>query len=228
MRYDLAIPILFLSAALGAAQTSGATRPATSPSAGSLPSSSSSAAPNLDAILDEIQQATRAAGTDISRLRIDRWKADSTEKAQLQQVADSLHKNITNAVPDLIGEARSSQGGVSSTFKLYHNINVVFEYLNSLTDAAASLGKKEEYDPLNSDTAALDKSRQHLSDYIARAAVNLEDQLRAALATPTPTPAPPAPPKKIVVDDETSKKKPANTKKKKTSTPPAQPSATPN
>jgi hypothetical protein len=176
----------------------------------------------------EVQQATQSANVNITRLRIDRWKADSTEKAQQQQVADSLHKNITLAVPDLIGDVRSSHGSVSSTFKLYHNINVVFEYLNSLTDAAGSLGKKEEYEPLNGDVAALDKARQHLSAYIEQAAASLENKVRTAVAAATPAPTPQATPKKIIVDDDTPHKKPPTTRKQKTSPPPPKASPTPN
>lgn len=217
MKPALAVTILVLSAALAAAQTSSATRPSPSP------------APNLDAILTEIQQATQAANTDISRLRIDRWKADFAEKAQMQQVADSLHKNITFAVPDLMNDVRSSHGSVSACFKLYHNVNVVFEYLNSLTDAAGNLGKREEYDPLNSDTAALDSARQHLSAYIEQAATSLENQARAATAAATAPAASPQPtPKKIIVDDATPRQKPVTPKKKKTSTPSPQPTSTPN
>ncbi len=227
MKHVLAVAILLLSAALAAAQRSTVTRPAPSPAppASSPLPASSSAAPDLDSILADIQRSTQAANADIARLRIDRWKADTADKAQLQQVADSLHKNIAFAVPDLITEVRSSRGSVSSTFKLYHNINVVFEYLNSLTDAAGSLGKKEEYDPLNSDTAALDKARQQLSSYIEQAATSLENKVRMAPAAATPTPAPQATPKRIVVDDDTTSKKPVSTKKKKTSQP--TPKATP-
>ncbi len=229
MKHVLAVSIL-LFAALAAAQRSSATRPAPSPAApASSPSTATSApAPELDSILAEIEQSTQAANSDITRLRIDRWKADAADKAQLQQVADSLHKNIAFAVPDLISDVRSNHGSVSSTFRLYHNLNVVFEYLNSLTDAAGSLGKREEYDPLNSDTAALDKARQQLSSYIEQEAASLETKVRAGAAAATPTPAPQATPKKIVVDDDTASKKAVSTKKKKTSRPAPKATPTPN
>jgi hypothetical protein len=231
MKHVVAVSILLFSAALGQAQAGGTNRPAPVPtpsSAASTPSPSAAfMAPNLDSVLLEVQQATQSANVNIARLRIDRWKADSSEKADMQHVADSLHKNITQAVPGLISDVRTSHGSVSSAFKLYHNINVVFEYLNQLTDAAASIGKKEEYDPLSADTAALDKSRQHLSAYIEQAAASLENKVRTAAAVATPTPLPQATPKKIVVDDDTTHKKPATTKKQKTSAPP-KPSPTPN
>jgi hypothetical protein len=221
---SVTISLFLLFAGVSVAQSPSAVR------TGPLPSTASSAeaAGNVDSICAEIQKATQAANADIIKLRIDRWRADSTEKEQLQQVAESLHKNISYAVPDLLSDVRSGHGSVSSAFRLYHDVNVVIEYLNNLTDAAASLGKKEESDPLNSDIAALDKARQHLSTYIEQAAANLESKLRTPPApTPSPTPAPQATPKKVIIDDDAPKKK-TTPAKKKTSPPPAKPSGTPN
>jgi hypothetical protein len=219
MKFALAVVILALSAALSsAAQTSNVSAPEPS-------------APSLDSIVLEIQQAVQAADVDLARLRIEKWKAETSEKAQMQQLADSLHKNITHAVPDLVSAVRASHGGVSATFKLYHNINVVFEYLDSLTDAAGSMGRSEEYESLSRDTAALDKARQHLSTYIEQAAASLESEARAAAAasaSTAPAATPQATPKKIVVDGDTAPKKPATTKKKKTSASSPTPSPTPN
>jgi len=169
MKSALAVTIFALAAALSpAAQPSHAAPPA-------------EPAPSLDSVLLEIQQAAQAANVDIARLKIEKWKVDSSEKTQMQQLADSLHKNIAHAVPDLISDVRASHGSVSSTFKLYHNINVVFEYLNSLTDAAGSLGKSEEYESLSRDTTALDKARQDLSTCIEQAAASLESKPRRSL-----------------------------------------------
>ena len=90
---------------------------------------------DLDTILLQIQQAASSANADIGKLRIERWKTDSQEKQQMQQVADSLQKNIANAVPGLISDVQTSRGGVLASFKLYHNLNVVYEFLSSMADA---------------------------------------------------------------------------------------------
>src|SRR5262249_18292860 len=149
--------------------------------------------------------------------------ARGDKKGEVKKVADSRSRNLTQAVPGLIGEVKSSRGSVSATFRLYHNINVVYEYLNSLTDAAGSLGRKEEFDPLNRDASAVNSARQELSTYIEQAASTMEARLRP---TPTPTPAPQvdATPRKILVDDHP---KSATPKKKKTSSPTPQASPTP-
>jgi hypothetical protein len=185
---------------------------------------SSSQPPNpaeLDGIINQLRQATQSANVDLGRLQIAHWKGDSSQKQQMQQVADSLKKNLTYAVPDLIGEVQSSRGSLSSTFRLYHNVNVVYEFLNSLAEAAGAFGKREEYEPLAGDAASLDNARQGLSSYIEKTAARLEKP------APTPSPAATPTPKKIIVEDDTPKKKPATTRKKKPSSPAAAPSPTP-
>src|SRR6185312_12639181 len=145
------------------------------------------------------------------KLRIEKWKTDSQQKQQMQQVADSLQKNITNAVPGLISDVQTSRGGVLASFKLYHNLNVVYEFLSSMAEAAGAYGKKEEYQPLEGDATALDTVRQNLSTYIEQASGTL------------------VPGKKVVVIDENDtppKKRPKSTKKK-TSAPSSQPQPTP-
>ena len=184
--------------------------------------------PDLNAIVLEIQKATSSASVDIGKLRIERWKTDSGQRQQLQQVADSLQKNIANAVPGLVNDVQSSRGGVVASFKLYHNLNVVYEFLSSLADAAGGLGKREEYEPLATDAAALDTARQNLSIYIEQAAVKLESANRASAAA---TPVQVVPGKKVVVIDDTDPpspaKKHAKPTKKKASNPPAAPASGP-
>ena len=135
---------------------------------------------DLNAILLQIQQATSSANVNIGKLRIEKWKTDSQQKQQMQQVADSLQKNITNAVPGLISDVQTSRGGVLASFKLYHNLNVVYEFLSSMAEAAGAFGKKEEYQPLEGDATALDTVRQNLSTYIEQAAGKMEAANRAA------------------------------------------------
>src|SRR5947209_18277325 len=173
------------------------------------------ATPSLNTILADLQRVALAASGDIGKLRIEKWKTDSSQKQQMQQVADSLQRNITSAVPGLISDVRNSQGSVSKTFKLYHNINVVYEFLSSLAEATGAFGKKEEYEPLATDASALDSVRQSLSSYIEQAANTMES--RTKQGTTTAQNAQPAQkgPKKIVIDDTASStRKKGSTKKK--------------
>jgi hypothetical protein len=187
---------------------------------------------DLNLILTQLQRAAVSTNGDLGKLRIEKWKTDNDQKEQLQKMVDSLQRNLTNAVPGLINEVQNSRGSMSSTFKLYHNITIVFEYLSSVTDAAGVLGKKEEYEPLAADAAALDSARQNLSTYIEQAAVQIESRKRNP-PRPAGGSAPAAGvgtkgPNKVVVDkngvshiiiEDDDGDKPAKSTKKKASQP---------
>lgn len=202
---------------------------------------------NLNLIIDQIQRAALATNGDLGKLRIEKWKTDSDQKAQLQKMADSIQRNVTYAIPGLITDVQNSRGSMSTTFKLYHNITIVYEYLTSLTDAAGVLGKREEFEPLANDAAALDSARQNLSTYIEQAASQIESRARhpapgsgpapASSAGPKPTPAKGVHTvvgrdgvKRIVVEDEEADKAAKRAKRKtekKTSKPSPTPSPSP-
>jgi hypothetical protein len=186
---------------------------------------------DLNTILLQVQKATSSANVNLGKLRIEKWKTDSQQKQQMQQVADSLQKNITNAVPGLISDVQTSRGGVLASFKLYHNLNVVYEFLSSMAEAAGAYGKKEEYQPLEGDATALDTVRQNLSTYIEQASGKMEAENRAAANALQARQAPGTlvPGKKVVVIDEndTPPKKHPKSTKKKTSPPASQPQPTP-
>jgi hypothetical protein len=193
------------------------------------PAPAQGASVNLNAVLLQVQQSTNAASVDIGKLRVDRWKTDPDQKQQLQHIGESLQKSIANAVPALVTNVQSSKGSVSATFKLYHNLNVIYENLNYLADVAGGLGKKEEFDPLAADCAALETARQSLSIYISESAGRLEAASRQAAvnaAVQTQVPG-----KKVVVinDDDPPAKKPVKpAAKKKAATPAsAKPQPTP-
>jgi hypothetical protein len=186
---------------------------------------------DLNTILLQVQKATSSANVNLGKLRIEKWKTDSQQKQQMQQVADSLQKNITNAVPGLISDVQTSRGGVLASFKLYHNLNVVYEFLSSMAEAAGAYGKKEEYQPLEGDATALDTVRQNLSTYIEQASGKMEAENRAAANALQARQAPGTlvPGKKVVVidDNDTPPKKHPKSTKKKTSPPASQPQPTP-
>jgi hypothetical protein len=153
----------------------------------------------------------------------------------MQKVMNSLQRNITYAIPGLISDVQNTKGNVSSTFKLYHNLNVVYEFLSSLAEASGAYGKKEEYEPLVNDATALDSARQNLSAYIEQTASTYETDLRAQQeAAAAAARAQEAEQKKIIVDDEapkparkTTKKKPSKATQKPAPKASPKPSATP-
>jgi hypothetical protein len=201
--------LLSLSAGLAAQSAQSRAPQAPAPASASQP-----AATDLNAIIADVQKVAVSTNGDLGKLRIEKWKTDSEQKQQMQKVAESLQRNIANAIPGLISDLQADPGSVAKAFKLYHNMNVLYEYLNSLAEAAGVVAKKEEYEPLAADAATLDNVRQSLSAYVERTATTLDAQLKRAATTSQQTAATQQP-KKIIVDDDTSTKKTKKTTKKK-------------
>ncbi|HEV2960654.1 MAG TPA: hypothetical protein VG649_02435 [Candidatus Angelobacter sp.] len=181
----------------------------------SQPDASQPASPELNAIIADVQKVALSSNGDLGKLRIEKWKTDGAQKQQMQQVTESLQRNINNAIPGLISDLKADPNSVSKAFKLYHNMNVVYEFMSSLAEATGAFGKKEEYEPLANDASALDKVRQDLSGYVEKTATTLDAQIKRASTPASPQTTASQQPKKIIVDDDTPSKKTKKTVKKK-------------
>ncbi len=90
-------------------------------------------------------------------------------QAEAQQAATSLQRNLRYALPELVHNVQSSRGSMSTTFKLYDDVSLVCEAVDSLINASEAAGKKTEAAPLTDDYTALAKVRRSLSAYIQQA-----------------------------------------------------------
>ena len=191
----------------------------------------------LNLLLSRLEQAAQAAQVDLAKLRIERWKADSGSKRQTEANVESLQRNLQTALPGIIGELRNSPENLASTFKLYRNLDALYDVLGSVVESAGAFGSKDEFQSLENDLSALERSRRSFADRMETLAgakegelVRLRTALQNAQATVNSQP-----PRKVVVDDteppkKAVKKKPATktaTTKPNTSTTPQPPQAKP-
>ncbi len=204
------------------------------------PATNAAGSAGLSSDLDRLQTAASQANLDIAHMRIEKWKADNGSKQQAQANADSLQRNLTSALPGLISNYRAAPQDLTAGFKLYRNLNALYDVLTSFTEAAGAFGPKNEYEALGQPLDVIDSVRRSLGDNLEALTVSTQtemNQLRNQVRVLQQAAVPPAPAKKVVVDNSEPAKKPAPHKKKTTATPatPAQsgagsttnPSATP-
>lgn len=191
-------------------------------SAANTSAAASTNALDVIGLLNKIEQETKGLDADVGRLRIEKWKADSASKYQASESAASIQRNISNALPGLIGEVRSNPQSLAANFKLYRNLNALHEVLASLAESAGAFGKREEYEMVSPHLAALDDDRRAFADALVQMTAIADQRIAAAdqAARAAATAAAQQPPRKIVVDDTepaptVQKKKP----KKKAATP---------
>jgi hypothetical protein len=216
-KYALAIVVFCLSLSL-AAQSGKKRSGGTTPLANSM---AQPALPDVNASLVDLDRVSQATQSDIADVHIDKWKSGwrtaflkrNIPRQQAEKAVEALQANLTDSLPGLIHDVQNSHGSVSATFKLYDNLSVVCELLDSLVTTTQAYGKKSEYGPLSNDFSALIRIRQDISNYVQQAAASVETRgglPYSAASTPAATPS--RLPKKIVVDDTIPEKKPAKKK----------------
>jgi hypothetical protein len=176
----------------------------------------------LNGLLSQIEATSKNTQDDLNKLRIEKWKASGSDKKQALGNVDSIQRNLQGALPEIITQLRNSPEDLNATFKLYRNLDALYDVLNNVAELAGAFGSKDDLQSVSNDISAFEGSRKQLAERIENLSSSKEQeltQMRAQLKT-LQAQVEAAPPKKIVVDDTEPPKKPA-TKKKAASKKPA-------
>jgi hypothetical protein len=167
--------------------------------------------------IGQLEQLAQNTASDLRHVRVEKWKTDERYKSQARANAESLQRNLTEAVPALIQQVRTNPSSLAANVKLYRNLNAVFDVLSSFSESAGAFGSKDDYNALASDAENLDKIRRSLADQLEQMA-SLQDaevaRLTAQMRSQQAAAAAAGPPKRVVVDDNAPAKKSTSTKKK--------------
>lgn len=175
--------------------------------------------------LIQLQQAAQDANVALGRLRIDKWKTDSKQKQQSQSNVESLQRNLSAALPELLQKVRQNPQDLSVNFKLYRNLSAVYDVLASVTESAGAFGPKDQYEALGQPVSVMDAVRRSLADRLESLAASKEAELarlRGMAKSGGPATAANGGVKKIVVDDNAPAPKPKKQKAKPSAATPPQ------
>ncbi len=142
--------------------------------------SASSVARDLNSTLVELMRAAPATSQDLANLQqqggrlhwVTFWRGDKAHKTQMTA---ALRRNLQFAVPNLIHDAQASGGSISTTFKLYEDLTVVCESLDSLLPPGSREGNNE-LTALSNDVSDMNRLREELSSYIQQTAASIESK----------------------------------------------------
>ena len=169
----------------------------------------------LNGLLSQLETTSKAAQADLTNLRIERWKADAASKRQALGNVDSIQRNLQNALPEIVEKLRAAPEDVPATFRLYRNLDALYDVLGSVVESTGAFGSKDDLQALANDLKGFEGTRKALAERLENVSAAKEAEiarLRSDLkAVQAAVPAPP--PKKIVVDDTEPPKKPAVKKK---------------
>ena len=172
--------------------------------------------PDPGTLLSRIQQETLGLSADLSKLRIDKWKADSSTKSQATDNVESIQRNIANALPGLFSAVRSAPESLGANFKLYRNVSALYDVLANLAESAGAFGKREEYEGIAPHVAAIDDDRRAYGDLLAQMTASADSRIAAFQLAAAQAAA--QPPKKIIVDDTEPTPPPRKKSRKKSTT----------
>ena len=180
----------------------------------------------LNGMLTQLEDTSKKTQGDLQKLRIEKWKTDGSYKKQALGNVESIQRNLEGALPEIIGQLRSTPESLPATFKLYRNLDALYDVLGSVTEGAGAFGSKDDLQALSTDLSTFENTRKDLADRLVNLSTAKEAEINRLRTDLTKAQAmiPAEPPKKIVVDD-TETKKPA-TKKKPAAKKPA-PATTP-
>lgn len=191
-------------------------------SAASPPPVAYASVSELNGILAALQQTAQSMQIDLAKLRIEKWKTDGNTKKQTLANIDSIQRNLQSALPETITQLNGSPEDLAASFKLYRNLDALYDVFGSVVESAGAFGSKDEFQTLGNDMNGIETARRAFGERLQKLAASKEDELtRLRTQIKTLSAAPPPPPKKIVVDDTEPEKKPAPKKKVTKPKPPA-------
>jgi len=188
--------------------------PAADPSGAQQPVSYASVT-QLNGVLSQLEATSKNTQADLVKLRIEHWKADNAYKRRVLGNVDSIQRNLQGALPEIILQLRAAPEDMPASFKLYRNLDALYDVLGNVVEDAGAFGSKDDLQALSNDVSGFESTRKQMAERIDGLATSKEAEiaqlrtdLKAARAAVEA-----APPKKIVVDDTEPPKKPAAKKK---------------
>jgi hypothetical protein len=169
----------------------------------------------LTGMLSQLENMSKTAQADLVKLRIERWKTDSASKKQSLSDVDSIQRNLQSALPEMIGQLRNAPEDLTATFKLYRNLDALYNVMSGVVESAGAFGPKDDFQSISNDLNSLEGMRKQFAERMNSLAASKEQEivrLRADLKTAQAA-IPATPPKKTVVDDTEPAKKPPVKKK---------------
>ncbi len=182
----------------------------------------------LNGLLTQLEATSKNAQADLAKLRIERWKTDAASKKQCLANVDSIQRNLQGALPAIIAELRAAPEDLPATFKLYRNLDALYDVVGSVAEGAGAFGSKDDFQSVSNDLSAFEGTRKELAQRIESLSTAKEAEIARLRTELKKAQAVAEPPKKIVVDDNAPPvKKPAVKKKvtPKPGTAPAKPAA---
>src|ERR1022692_1102539 len=118
----------------------------------------------LNGLLAQLEATSKTTQADLTKLRIERWKTDNSQKKQSLSNVDSVQRNLQNALPEIIGQLRNAPEDMPATFKLYRNLDALYDVMGSVVEMTGAFGSKDDFQALSNDLSNFEGTRKQLAE----------------------------------------------------------------
>jgi hypothetical protein len=181
----------------------------------------SQAALALGNSLQQVSISVAHLRRSLDDINVPKWKAPSDVRETTASDVDSMQRDVSGTLPDLINAALADPSKVSPAFSVYRNVDALYDVLLRVSETAQLAGASRDASVLEDQRASLENSRTQLGAALLASAQAQEAEIIHLRTAPVAA-APPTPPTHTVIDDGPSAK-PKSTKKRthKPATPPS-------
>lgn len=214
----LVAPFLFSSQLLAQAAPAQTVNPA-------QPRTQSSLA--LGNALQQVSIASAHLRRALDSINVPKWKAPGDVRQTTVSDVDSMQRDVTDTLPNLINTALADPAKISPAFSVYRNVDALYDVLLRVSETAQLAGSNDAR-LLEEQRAALEDARTQLGAALVQSTQTQDAEVVHLRAAAVAAPPPPPPAKTVVDDGPATKSKSTTTKKKTTHKPaPATPASTP-
>ena len=152
---NILVRTVFLLIAVLAPAAAGA-QGATGQATGAQPPVAYASVSELNGILTQLQKTAQSMQSDLGKTRIEKWKTDGATKRQTLANVESIQRNLQSALPETIVQLNNAPEDVGVSFKLYRNLDALYDVFGSVVESAGAFGSKDEFQSLGNDMNGLE------------------------------------------------------------------------
>src|SRR5260370_21154619 len=108
------------------------------------------------------------------KLRLEKWKTGGSSKKQVLGNVDSIERNLQSALPEMIAQLRNAPEDLPATFKLYRNLDALYDVMGSVVESVGAFGPKNDFQSLSNDLNSFEGTRRQLAERLANLAASKE------------------------------------------------------
>jgi hypothetical protein len=148
--------------------------------------------------LQQVSVASAHLRRALNSINVPKWKAPGDVRQTTASDVDSMQRDVSDTLPNLINTALADPAKVSPAFSVYRNVDALYDVLLRVSETAQLAGSNDAR-LLEEQRSTLEDARTQLGAALLQSAQAQDAEvvhLRSAAVA-----APPAPPAKTVIDD---------------------------